>query len=163
MRRCRLPLADMEMTWGLQRQRSLTWTGWSRDWQLKLMLLKDRYEEKYSGSILWKYCNCDNDLININNYTVYLYLACQSGGPDCRGRRAWRTCCKGCQIPHQRIGRGPAKSQTRHGSPNQRIPGSDECQIGSGHWDCHLQEIARGRRGQIGKWHQGYQHLPTEL
>lgn len=126
------------------------------------MPLRDRYEEKYFGSTLCHSCNWYLGQWLHSNKFINLSSACQSGGPDCRGRRAWWTCRERCQVPHQRIGRGPAKSKTGHGSPNQRIPGPDECQAGFGHWDCHLQEVAGGRGGQASKWHQGYQHLPTE-
>lgn len=81
---------------------------------------------------------------------VVVILACQLGGSDRWGWGAWRAGSEGRQAPHQGAWGSPPEGQARHGPPGAWVPGTHERQIGSGHWDRHLQEAVGGRGEQVG-------------
>lgn len=83
-----------------------------------------------------------------------LLLEKQFGRSDRWGRGAWWAGSERCQTPHQRPGGGSTESQAGYGPAGSPVPGTDECQAGSGHWDCYLQEAAWRGGGQV-KCHCG--------
>lgn len=106
-------------------------------------------EEKQTSRTSRWWGRAVHEHMNIQLFVTSFFTEGQSGGSDRWSWGAWRAGSEGRQGPHQGPGRGFAESQDRNGPPSAWIPGPDEHQARSGHWDRYLQKTAGGRGEQV--------------